>query len=111
MATSNNYHVKVHPKVETEDFQNLPDELQQSFCNAFVKVLSQDPHNRLGMKGHSLKRELLGFDTIDVKYLGEAYRVVYRIDDRPQVMRVDVYSFDRHDPAYDKAKNRALGWK
>jgi hypothetical protein len=36
---------------------------------------------------------------------------VRSIDDRPQAMRVDVYSFDRHDPAYDKAKSRVLGWK
>jgi mRNA interferase RelE/StbE len=105
------FYVKVDKKVELEDFTNLPDQLQQDFRDIFVKVLAHDPYNRRGLRGHSLERELLGFETIDIKYLGEAYRIVYKIDDRPEAMRVDVYAFDRHDPAYDKAKNRALGWQ
>jgi mRNA interferase RelE/StbE len=108
--TSTNYFVKVHRKVELEDFPNLPDELQNQFKQLFVKVLAIDPQDRRGMRGHDLGRELSGCKTMDINYLGEEYRVVYRIDDRPEAMRVDVYSFERHDPAYDKAKVRALGW-
>lgn len=111
MDTSINFEVRLHHRLRREDFPNLPDELQKRFDTLFLRVLAVDPYNRRGFSGHSLDRELSGFDTIDVKHLGEAYRVVYRIDDDPEVMRVTVYSFDRHDPAYEKARNRALGWR
>jgi mRNA interferase RelE/StbE len=111
VGTLSNFLVAVNKKVESEDFPNLPMQLQKDFRDLFVEVLAEDPYSRCGLDGHSLKRELRGFETLDIKYLGEAYRIVYRIDDRPEAMRVDVYAFDRHDPAYDKAKNRALGWR
>lgn len=111
MDTSIKFYVWVHPKVRKDDLPNLPPKLKDDFDELFLKVLATDPYTRRGLPGHSLERELDGHDTIDIKYLGEAYRIVYRIDDRPQAMRVDLYSFDRHDSAYDKAKSRMLGWK
>jgi mRNA interferase RelE/StbE len=109
--TSIKFKVWVNPRVRKEDFPNLPEELQERFDMLFVPVLELDPYNRRGLKGHTLKRELRGYCTIDVQYNGFPYRVVYFIDDSPEVMEVKVYTFERHDPAYDKAKNRALGWK
>jgi hypothetical protein len=84
VATSSNYYVKVFKEVESEDFPNLSDELVQKFCKIFVKVLATDPYDRLGMQGHNLERELSGCKTFDIWHLGEAYRIVYRIDDRPR---------------------------
>jgi mRNA interferase RelE/StbE len=109
VGTSINYFVWICPSVKAEDLPNLPRELQEQFANLFVPILKVDPHERRGLRGHQLERELSGYTTIDINYLGVEYRIVYRVDDRPQAMRVDVYSFDAHDAAYDKAKNRALG--
>lgn len=106
MDTSSNYYVWIHPRLKKEDLPNLPDELQKQFERLFLKVLTVDPHKRRGLPGHFLERELLGYQTIDIKYLGEQYRLIYWIDTRPQAMKVYVYAFDRHDPAYDKAKDR-----
>jgi hypothetical protein len=109
VAISINYFVWIHPGVKNEDLPNLPDELCQRFAKLFIPVLRLDPHGRRGIRGHELERELTGYTTIDISYLGEEYRIIYQIDDRPNMMRVNVYAFDCHDPAYDSAKIRALG--
>ena len=108
MDTSTNYFVKAHSRIQKEDLPNLPEKLQKDF-ETFKKVLAVDPENRRGLDGHDLTRELTGCKTIDVIYLEEHYRLVYKIDNDPERMRVNILSFDRHDSAYDKAKNRELG--
>jgi mRNA interferase RelE/StbE len=108
--TSINFFVWVHPKIRKEDFQNLPDDLQKHFDSIFLRVLAVDPYSRRGLRGHLLKRELDGYQTIDIGHLGVEYRIIYHINDSPEIMKVSVYTFERHDPAYERAKQRALGW-
>jgi mRNA interferase RelE/StbE len=100
--------VKVHRLVYSQDLPNLPEKLREDFEAIYIKVLKVDPYNRRGLKGHDLNpnRELSGFKTFDIYYLGDSYRIVYKIDDSPKIMRVDIISFDFHDPAYDKATDR-----
>jgi mRNA interferase RelE/StbE len=102
------FFVKVHRQFYKQDIPNLPDELQENFESIFKQVLKIDPYNRRGLKGHDLdpRRELAGCKTFDINYLGDEYRIIYKINDSPGVMRVDVLSFDFHDSAYDKAANR-----
>jgi mRNA interferase RelE/StbE len=109
--TSIKFYVWVNPRVRKEDFPNLPEELRERFDTLFLRILAVDPYNRRGLKGHTLERELRGYRTIDVQHNGLPYRLVYLIDDSPDVMEVKVYTFERHDPAYERARNRALGWK
>jgi mRNA interferase RelE/StbE len=102
------FFVRIHQQVYKQDIPNLPDQLQDDFESIFKKILKVDPYNRRGLKGHDLdpKRELSGCKTFDINYLGYEYRIVYKINDSPNVMKVDILSFDFHDPAYDKASNR-----
>jgi mRNA interferase RelE/StbE len=102
------FFVRIHQQVYKQDIPNLPDQLQDDFESIFKKILKVDPYNRRGLKGHDLdpKRELSGCKTFDINYLGDEYRIVYKINDSPNVMKVDILSFDFHDPAYDKASNR-----
>lgn len=102
------FFVRVHQQVYKQDIPNLPDKLQEDFENIFKKVLKVDPYNRRGLKGHDLdpRRELSGCKTFDITYLGDSYRIIYKINDLPRIMSVDVLSFDFHDSAYDKAADR-----
>jgi mRNA interferase RelE/StbE len=114
------FYVKNHPAVKREDFPSLPTYLADYFelFEALLKANPYDPESLLEgdfeaeteirFYSHDLGYPLSKHRALDIVYLYEHYRVVYKIDDRPQAMRVDVYSFDRHDPAYDKAKNRSL---
>jgi mRNA interferase RelE/StbE len=117
------FFTKKNRAIEREDFPNLPDYLVDYF-ELFDALLSQNPYypesildddfeaeTGIRFYSHDLGYPLLDHRALNIIYLREHYRLVYKIDDRPEAMRVDMYSFDRHDPAYDKAKNRALGWK
>jgi mRNA interferase RelE/StbE len=111
------FYVKRSSLIVKEDFSNLPIVLQEDW-EIFESLLEEDPYapeslvgEGFGIGSHDLKRELIGYRALEIDYLGEAYRMVYKITDIPNVRRVDVYSFDRHNAAYDKAKNRALGRK
>lgn len=112
---SSNYYVRRSPLIVKEDFPNLPNVLQEDW-EVFQALLEKDPYcpeslleDGSCIGSHDLRRELSGYRTLEIEYLGESYRMVYKITDNLDIKRVDVYSFDRHDPAYDKAKNRALG--
>jgi hypothetical protein len=126
VATDNQaqFYVRQHPAIKREDFPNLPPHLV-GYLELFKALLAQDPYRpeslldddferESGIKfdSHSLdpKRELAGFRALDIIYLGEHYRLVYKIDDRPDIMRANIYSFSTHDAAYDNASRR-LGWK
>lgn len=111
MDTLSEFFVKVHQQVYKQDIPNLPEQLQQDFERISKKILKVDPYNRRGLKDHDLdpKRELAGCKTFDINYMGDVYRIVYKINDLPKVMRVDILSFDFHDAAYDKAAGRTYG--
>jgi hypothetical protein len=111
------FYVKRSSLIVREDFSNLPTALQEDW-DIFQSLLEENPYSPeslvgegFGIGSHDLKRELSGYRALEIDYLGEAYRIVYKVTDNLDVRRVDVYSFDRHNPAYDKAKNRALGRK
>jgi mRNA interferase RelE/StbE len=115
------FYIKKNPSLKKEDFPNLPEYLVGYF-ELFEALLSENPYfpeslldgdfeaeTGIRFYSHDLGHPLSEHRALDIVYLRQHYRVVYKIDDRPQAMKVDVYSFDRHDPAYDKAKNRSLG--
>jgi mRNA interferase RelE/StbE len=111
------FYIKRSPLIVKEDFPNLPIALQEDW-ELFQLLLEENPYapeslvgEGFGIKSHNLRRELNGCRALEIDYLGEAYRIIYKITDNVNTRRVDVYSFDRHNPAYDKANNRALGWK
>jgi mRNA interferase RelE/StbE len=117
------FYIRKNSALKKEDFPNLPDYLVGYF-ELFEALLSENPYSpeslldgdfeaETGIRfySHDLDPPLSEHRALNIVYLRQHYRVVYKIDDRPQAMKVDVYSFDRHDPAYDKAKNRSLGWK
>jgi hypothetical protein len=119
------FYVRIHPAIKREDFSNLPEYLVDYF-DLFKALLAEQPHcpeallddefeAESGIKfgSHDLdsRRELAGHRALDMIDLREHYRSVDKIDDRPDVMRVDVYSFARHNAAYDNARNRSLGWR
>jgi hypothetical protein len=125
VATENQskFYVRIHPAIKREDFPNLPEHLVDYF-ELFKALLAENPHcpesllddefeGESGIKfySHDLdsRRELAGHRALDVIYLTEHYRAVYKIDARPSVMRVDVYSFSRHNAAYDNARDRSQG--
>lgn len=107
MDTTSKFQVRIHPLVKKQDLPRLPRELRQDFYEIFVLVLETDPYECNGLPCHTLARELAGWRTMDIDECGVAYRLVYKISDSsPKSMRVDIVSFDIHDPAYDKAKER-----
>jgi len=74
-----------------------------------LDILSRDPYTRCGFEGHILTREpLKGWRTLDITDDQKiAYRLVYKIIDTPSIKKVEIISFDSHDPAYSKAETRA----
>ena len=110
MATK--YQLKIHPLVLTKDIPDLPEDLKTDFDRIFKFVLQLDPHNCLGLPCHSLTGKLKNWQALEIEWDGEpnAYRLVYRIFDKPAPKHIRVISFAPHDPAYDKAKLR-LGKK
>jgi mRNA interferase RelE/StbE len=123
VSDNSQFFVKKHPAIKSEDFPNLPSHLVDYF-ELFEGLLALAPYNPeslldnefehesgIGFDSHDLdsNRELANHRALDIIYLKQHYRVVYRIDERPDITRVDIYSFDRHNPAYDKAVNRSLG--
>ena len=110
MATK--YQLKIHPKVFAEDIPNLPEDLKTDFDEIFKPVLQFDPHNCDGLSCHLLTGKLKNWQALEVEWEGDpnAYRLVYRIFDKPAPRHVEIISFAPHDPAYDNAKVR-LGRK
>ena len=106
MATKSRYKVQIHQLVRTEDLPDLPEELQEDFQDICDTVLSQDPYKCLGLPNHALKGRLKDYRSLDIDFNDIAYRLVYRIYDKPAPKRVVVVSFAEHDPAYIIAKER-----
>ncbi len=49
------------------------------------------------------------YHALEIPFDNAEYRLVYRIFEKPTPKRVRVISFDVHDPAYEKAKERVMG--
>jgi len=85
----------------------LSKDLQQDFDEVYLDLLSADPYTCCGViPSHDLERELKGFRALEIDDCGEVYRLVYQITDVGNNRSVEIISFDFHDPAYDKAKDR-----
>ncbi|ABW29240.1 hypothetical protein [Acaryochloris marina] len=106
MATR--YHLKVHPKVTSEDVHILPEDLKTDFEEIFKPVLQEDPHKCDFLPWHNLTGGLQNYRALEIEWEGDpnAYRLVYRICEKPAPKRVEILSFAEHDPAYEKAKER-----
>jgi hypothetical protein len=92
--------------VTSEDLPALPSELRTTFFNEYRPILSADPYGCSGLPNHKLTGRLKDYRTLDIDWEGVSYRLVYRIYESPAPKRVFVVSFDEHDAAYDKAKQR-----
>ena len=106
MATKSNYLFKKHPKIESEDLLTLPTELQEDFRELYKPILLIDPYRCGSFPNHALTGRLKDYRTLEIDWEGISYRLVYRIYESPAPKRVFVVSFDEHDPAYEKAKQR-----
>ena len=104
--TQFSFSVRISPQVKNEDLPGLSKELQQDFYEIFLEVLGEDPYTCKGLPSHELTRELTGWCALEIDECGDAYRLVYRINETLKV--VEIVSFDVHDAAYDKAKDRTL---
>jgi mRNA interferase RelE/StbE len=109
VAINSRYLVKFHPLVNIEDVPYLPLELQQDLRDLFPTILEVDPYGCQEFPNHSLVGRLRGYRVLDIEWEGNpnAYKLVYRIYEKPAPKRVLILSFDEHDLAYEKAKIRA----
>lgn len=108
MATQSRYDVQVYQLVYAQDLPELPNLLQDDFL-FYQKVLTVSPQNPSRVPSHSLKGRLTDYRALDIEWEGNpnAYKLVYRIYEKPAPKRVVIISFAEHDPAYDKAKDRS----
>lgn len=86
----------------------MPIELQADFVEIYQPVLQIDPYRCEELPSHRLKGDLSGYRALEVEWEGNpnAYRLVFRIYEKPTPRRVLVVSFAEHDSAYSKAKAR-----
>ena len=108
MATQARYEIQIHPLVYREDLGELPEELAAEFP-FYQQVLSRNPRKPPQVPSHDLKGPLADYRALDIQWEGNpnAYRIVYRIYEKPAPKRVVIISFGEHDPAYNRAKERA----
>jgi len=107
VAAKSNYLFRKHPKIDTEDLPALPIELQEDFAELYKPILMTDPYRCGGFPNHALIGNLKDYRTLDIDWAGVSYRLVYRVYESPAPKRIYVVSFDEHDPAYEKAKERS----
>jgi len=98
------YLIQILPDVKL-DIAHLPPELQKKWLQ-YQNILSLDPHKTLGFPSHSLIGKLKGFRTLEIDWNQIAYRLVYRIYEKPSPQRVVIVSFAEYDDAYSLAKQR-----
>lgn len=106
MSIRSKYLFQTHALVISEDLPALPSELRATFLNEYRSILSADPYDCSGLPNHDLTGRLKDYRTLDIDWEGVSYRLVYRVYESPAPKRVYVVSFDEHDPAYEKAKER-----
>ncbi len=86
-----------------EDLNQLPQILNHRFWEEYKSILENNPDHCGGLPNHALKGKLKGYRALEIDWNGVAYRLVYRVYEKPSPRRVLVISFAEHDPAYDKA--------
>nr|WP_275974048.1 hypothetical protein [Argonema galeatum] len=93
--------------VYSQDLLELPEELQEEFP-LYQQLLTTNPQKPSRVPSHNLKGDLTGYRALDIEWEGNpnAYRLVYRINEKPAPKRVLIVSFAEHNPAYDRAKER-----
>jgi len=84
----------------------VPYAMQKDFWEIYQLILKTDPYNCGGFPNHALKGKLKGYRALEIDWNGVAYRLVYRIYEKPSPRQVLVISFAEHDPAYAKAVAR-----
>jgi len=89
----------------SEDVPELPPELQDDFEQLYKPVLKANPNTCGGLPHHALNGDLANYYALEI-YFEVAYRLVYRVYEKPAPRRVLILSFAEHDPAYKKAKAR-----
>ncbi|WP_055073901.1 hypothetical protein [Pseudanabaena sp. 'Roaring Creek'] len=109
MAIRAKYFLQVHPLVISEDLPILPIVLKTDFEGLFKPILQSCPDTGGILSCHKLKGDLRGYHALEIPFDDAEYRLVYRIFEKPAPKRVRVISFDTHDPAYEKAKERVMG--
>ena len=115
MATKSKYEVQAHKLIEIEDLPSLPKELKEDYIDISESILAYDPKNCFGFPRHYLKGKLKDCMALEIEWEGDpnAYRLVYRILEKPAPKRVEILSFAKHeksldgvDPPYSKAQER-----
>lgn len=104
MKKKHNYIVQIVKEIQ-EDLSYLPLELQQKW-QQYQKILAIDPSEVLGLPSHDLIGKLTGCRAIEIEHNKCAYRLVYKISEKPSPKRLVILSFAEHNPAYEKAKKR-----
>nr|WP_245602696.1 type II toxin-antitoxin system mRNA interferase toxin, RelE/StbE family [Gloeothece verrucosa] len=93
--------------METEDIPQLPPELQQDYYDLIEPALKTHPLTGGNLfDTHELKGKLKGYRALEIEFNTIAYRLVYRVYDKPTPRRVEIISIGEHDPAYDQAMER-----
>jgi len=103
------YFLQVHPLVLSEDLPILPMVLRTDFEGLFKPILQSTPYTGGILSCHKLKGDFRGYHALEIPFDDAEYRLVYRIFEKSAPKRVRVISFDIHDPAYEKAKERLMG--
>ena len=105
MAMRAKYLLQVHPLVLSED---LPTILKTEVEGLFKPIFQSNPDTGGILSCHKLKGDLRGYHALEIRFDEMEYRLVYRIYDKPAPKRLKVISFDIHDPAYEKARQRVI---
>lgn len=113
------YQVSLHHLFVKEDFnsKDLPPDLRDDFLKVYKVDLARNPYPGFSKirKHELLNKPLAGYYAVDItwttrwkdKIFKQEYRIVYGIDENNKM--VEIISFDHHDSAYDKAKERTRG--
>ena len=109
MAIRAKYLLQVHPLVISEYLPILPMILRIDCEGLFKPILQSSPDTGGILSCHKLRGDLRGYHALEIPFDDAEYRLVYRIFKKPTPKRVRVISFDLHDPAYEKAKQRVSG--
>ena len=59
-----------------------------------------------GFPNHTLVGKLKDYRTLEIEWAGISHRIVYCVYESSAPKRVFVVSFDEHNAAYEKAKQR-----
>ncbi len=101
------YLIRVKSEVYKEDLPILPSFIQGTFAD-ICEVLKRDPIGCCGLLSKNKGGKLRGYRSISLDYGGIAYRIIYRICDRPAPRRVEIIAVGEHDVAYENAQGRVI---